>query len=257
MQNENAGSLFNIPEEFQHSNSRHEAKHSANAGAACPGVACSGGCPGTLGQVVLISNHQQRQCPGDSKGCSRVGCGQRGALTVWGRKERAWGRGQEGRYDRDTWKNTGNPGRGEHFRMEGPEAGLEHMLCREARAEGGGAGVRLRLGAHSQSPASGLLPPLHLFHTHTPLHTYIHVKHTFFPFLVPFFCFVPSLLSSVFHSHPPLVPWPGLSLSSPCPASFLLSFPYTPPCFGWLGKLRPPWLLPSCIRRLTDWAPRS
>ena len=205
------------------------------------------------GLEVLISDHQRRQCPGDCKDCSG---GARGNRHV-GEEGEGMGEEPERRYDRDTWKNTVNPGREGHFRMEGPEAGLQHVLCRAAGAEGRRSrGAAQARRSSFPSLTSSLLPPPHLLnsHTHLHIHTYMSNTHSFHSCSHPFFFFVPSLLSSVFHSHPPLVPWSGLSLSSLCPASFLLSFPYTTPCFGLLGKFCLPFLLPNCIHRLRDGA---
>ena len=144
----------------------------------------------------------------------------------------------ERRYDRDTWKNTVNPGREGHFRMEGPEAGLQHVLCRAARAEGRRSrGAAQARRSSFPSLTSSLLPPPHLFNSHTHLHTHTHMSntHSFHSCSHPFFflcSFIAFFCLSFSPSSGPLV-WPlsVLSLSCLFPSLFSLHNPLL--WFAW------------------------
>lgn len=194
------------------------------AGAACPGAGVLRGCPDTQ----VWPGGADQQPPGET-----VPGGQQGlqwGTTMCGRKERVSGKGQKGRYDRDTWRNRVNPGQrgaSQDGRTEGRSS-----TCAVPRGWGRGergAGVQLRRdGARSPSLASSLLPLPCVFYTHIHACMYIHkyLSNTYFSLPAPIlFPFAPSLLSSLsFSASSGPLAWPPFVLLGP--AFFLLSFPF-------------------------------
>lgn len=123
--------------------------------------------------------------------------------------------------------------------MEGLTTDLQPVLCPGAGAEGrGGQGCssgEMELAPPPSLPVSFLY---HVCFTHTYTHacTYIHIcQILILPFLLPFFFPLRLHCFLLFHSQLPLVPWPGLPLSSWAllfSCSLFLSFSYTTRCFS-------------------------